>query len=62
MDVEVSLRPTLLEVVDESLLARIDAWRDASKPQPKIDDTNSDRSVVDNGSEAVADVADSQQG
>ena len=60
VDVEVSLRPTLLEVVDESFLARIDAWRDASKHQSKIDDTNSDRSVVDSGSDAVADVADSQ--
>ncbi len=30
VDAEVALRPTLLEVVDESFLARIDTWRDAS--------------------------------
>ena len=32
VDAEVALRPTLLEVVDESFLARIDAWRDAPSP------------------------------
>ncbi len=30
VDVDISLRPTLLEVVDESFLARIEAWREAS--------------------------------
>ena len=30
VDVEISLRPTLLEVVDESFLARIETWRTSS--------------------------------
>lgn len=47
VEVEVSLRPTLLEVVDESFLARIDAWRDAGSTQSEAINTNGDSRTAD---------------
>jgi hypothetical protein len=46
VDVEVSLRPTLLEVVDESFLARIAAWRDGSQSQSEAPDTDGERPLT----------------
>lgn len=47
VDVEVALRPTLLEVVDESFLARIDAWREASSALPETIDRDEERQLTE---------------
>ncbi|MGK2740357.1 DUF4194 domain-containing protein [Tepidicaulis sp. LMO-SS28] len=58
VDVEVSLRPTLLEVVDESFLSRIAAWREGSSSQSEPPDTDGERpsttAKFDAGTEAAS--------
>ena len=59
VDVDVSLRPTLAKVVDESFLARIDAWRAASSSsRSEANDTNDERPSTE--VEAEADVEDTE--
>lgn len=63
VDVEVSLRPTLLEVVDESFLARIDAWRDASSSaQSEAIDADDERPLSGIEADANVEPADTGQG
>jgi hypothetical protein len=63
VDVEVSLRPTLLEIVDESFLARIDAWRDASSSsQSEAIDTDGERPLTGIDPDADVDAADTRPG
>ena len=63
VDAEVALRPTLLEVVDESFLARINAWRDASSSS-RSEAIDPDRERPLTGSQADADLhtADTRSG
>lgn len=62
VDVEVSLRPTLLEVVDESFLARIDAWRDASSSQPETTAADEEHPLAEIEVDADAEAADTRRG
>lgn len=62
VDVEVSLRPTLLEVVDESFLARIDAWRDASSSQPEAPDADDERPLTAIEADADVEASDTRPG
>ena len=63
VDAEVALRPTLLEVVDESFLARIDAWRDASSSS-RSDAIDPDREdpLTEVQTDADLDAADTRPG
>ena len=63
VDAEVALRPTLLEVVDESFLARIDTWRDASSSS-RSEAIDPDRECPLSGGQADADLdtADNRTG
>ena len=60
VDVEVSLRPTLLEVVDESFLARIDAWRDASSSQSEATDADDEHPLTAIEADADVETADTR--
>ena len=61
VDVEVSLRPTLLEVVDESFLARIGAWRDASSTQPETAAADEEHPLAAIEVDADAEAADTRR-
>lgn len=63
VDAEVALRPTLLEVVDESFLARVDAWRDASSSS-RSDAIDLDREdpLTEIQTDADLDAADTRPG
>ena len=62
-DAEVALRPTLLEVVDESFLARIDAWRDDPSPsQSEAVDPDPERPQIGNRVDGDLDTADTRPG
>lgn len=57
VDVEVSLRPTLLEVVDESFLARIEAWRAPSSTIASADGGEDSKPAQSQTPEATVDAA-----
>lgn len=60
VDVEVSLRPTLLEVVDESFLARIDAWRDALSSRSEATDADEEGPLTAIEADADVEAADTR--
>ena len=62
VDVEVSLRPTLPEVVDESFLARIAAWRDGAPPQSDAPDTDGEHTLTTIEIDADTETADTRPG
>ena len=63
VDVDVALRPTLLEVVDESFLARIESWRDASSSsRSEAGDTDREHLPPEIQADANLNAADDQPG
>ena len=63
VDAEVALRPTLLEVVDESFLARIDTWRDASSSsRSEAIDPDRERPLSGGHADAGLDTTDNRPG
>lgn len=62
VDVEVALRPTLLEVVDDSFLARIAAWRDGSLSQSDAPDMDGERPFTAIEVDADTDAAGTRPG
>ncbi len=63
LDAKVTLRPTLLEIVDESFLARVDAWRDASSTsQFEVIDPDDDGLLTEIQADANIDTGDRRPG
>lgn len=62
VDVEVSLRPTLLEIVDESFLARIAAWREGSPSQSEISGSDEELTFAAIADDLDAEITDRHPG
>ena len=61
VDAEVALRPTLLEVVDQSFLARIEAWREAwSSSRAEAIDPDREGPLAGSEADANLDTADAR--